>query len=182
MSVTLPGDLVSPVAGPLLRRGAPVIDIYMGDPGVVVWTGPVNEKGAYPALVYSLDLDTKCECGTRCAASLFALDLFDPAGMDIAARWLAAHHGLTVGATAPLWHRMTEIAPVWWLVGHSGLDREETDAEYRAVCAAFHDSDLVLPGRGGYGSEPRRIPGIAAITDPAEALRAACLAAVGRTG
>lgn len=189
--ITLPGSLTSPIAGPLLRRGAPVIahrqdgvptdDVLRGvvismSPLDIGWNDTGSDGRSRGRSVASRPLDAE-----EITAHL-SLDLSDPAGMDIAARWLAAHYGLTVGATAPLWHRMTEIAPVWWLVGHSGLDREETDAEYRAVCAAFHDSDLVLPGRGGYGSEPRRIPGIAAITEPAEALRAACLAAVGRTG
>lgn len=190
MSVTLPGDLVSPIAGPILRRGAPVIaqrqdgvptdDVLRGvvismSPLDVGWDDTGSDGRSRGRSVSGRPLDR-----VEIVAHLH-LELSDPAGMDIVARWLAAHHWLTVGATAPLWHRMTEIAPVWWLVGHSGLEREETDAEYRAVCAAFHDSDLVLPGRGGYGSEPRRIPGIASITDPALALRAACLAAVGRT-
>lgn len=72
------------------------------------------------------------------------LDLSDPAGMDLAARWLAAHYGLDVGATAPSWTRSGDLGE-WALWGRG--------PEW------YYATDLA---------------------DPAEALRAACLAAVGR--
>ena len=158
--VTLLGDLVSPVAGPLLRRGCPVIESIMGDDGVVVWAGPVNTKGAYPVLAYSLGLDGKSECGTRCAASMFALDLSDPAGMDRAARWLAAHHRFVHGPTAPSWAR----GEGGWMLVCGG-----------SMWMAFIEPDPDLERIGG-----KAVPGISALTDPALALRAACLAAIGR--
>lgn len=133
--VTLPGDLVSPVAGPLLRRGAPVVQ-RDGEVGTVL-RKPAREGRwvvAFADGVSVVVLDGN-----------ISLDLSDPAGMDLASRWLAAHHGVTVGATAPSWTR-SAILGEWALWGHGPEWYYTTD-----------------------------------ISDPAEAMRAACLAAVGRS-
>lgn len=94
--VTLPGSLTSPVAGPLLRRGAPC-HLLSGPCRCVVLD--VAPDGGH--VVFALD-DHGWEPGDADPEDL-ALDLTDDLGMDIAARWLARHHGLTVGATAPEW-------------------------------------------------------------------------------
>jgi hypothetical protein len=94
---------------------------------------------------------------------MVALDLSDPAGMDRAARWLAEHHGLRLGATAPnFWSSWIERPPgtVWRLTadGKTLVLHEPGDSVTWNVVGAT-------------------VPGISAITDPAEALRLACLAA-----
>lgn len=111
----------------------------------------------------------------------FLRDLSRPASRDAMARWLAAHHGLTVGATAPDFGRyvcgehccdgqrgrMVPCArPIWSLMGAEG------------TMVTFAD----CPDPDAWGGDERcHVPGISALTNPAEALRAACLAAVGRT-
>jgi len=89
---------------------------------------------------------------------LVALDLSDPAGRDVAARWLAVHHGLTVGATAPEWKELPDGFGAWeggrWTGGYVWY--------------------LTVPDGDCWGWPAN------GATDPAETLRAACLAAVGR--
>lgn len=102
---------------------------------------------------------------------MLLLDLDDPAGRDAAARWLAAHHGLRVGATVPLWRaERLDRAGRWeplmsvWVLGTPG------------------ESRLFFIDHGAPLDHERVLPGISTLTDPAEALRAACLAAVGKAG
>ncbi len=154
MSVTLPGDIASEKAGPLLRRGAPVLD-EEHRPFVVVtsrngWAWLCGEEHGVCFNVDDVD------------ASFLALDLSDDLGLDTAARWLARHHGLTLGATAPEWrlHPALRGPNYWTLATATGF-------------VIFVDS-----GRAG---DATIIPRISALTNPAEALRLAILHAVGRT-
>lgn len=162
----MPGDLVSPVAGALLRRGCPVVEVVTGATATVVWIAPTpNAKGAYKAQTYTVEEDG--ECGTSAAASHFALDLTDPAGMDRAARWLAAHHGLTVGATAPRWYCDND--------GGRRATRYTLEGDGR-TWLTFYDPANTLDTFGTGGRPIPRLP-----TDPAPAMALACLAAVGRS-
>jgi len=105
-------------------------------------------------------------------------DLTRPASMDFWARWLAERVGLTVGATAPVWHycgpsvstRDSDGAPdgedwptCWMLFG------EDASAYF---CEP--QDDAWLPN-----DEWRAVPGIIALTDPRGALRAAVLSVGG---
>lgn len=89
-------------------------------------------------------------------------DLSKPGPRDFWARWLAEKVGLEVGATAPDWEWQQYGEPpyeVWWSL--TGSDK------IRRFCSEpiFGADDIVVPG-------------IADITDPAAALRAALLAVV----
>lgn len=181
MTATLPGDLTSPIAGSILRRGLTVIILRHtpadeeaadcdGNRVNVGESVTVTDAGDRWIVVAGSTVDT---CGPNWS-QLSPGDVeivMDDAGCDAAARWLAAHHGLTVGATAPGWERAkdSQFGPFWQLTttrdrmvgfGTSGTARSPLD---RMVLA-------------------KRIPapGIEAITNPAEALRAACMAAGGR--
>lgn len=145
--MTLPGDLVSPVAGPLLRRGAPILR-YRYDCVVV----ESETREGWWTIAFG-------GCVESHRAGDLMLDLSDPAGMDLAARWLAAHHGLAVGATAPGWSY--DDADEWVLTGTDGWP--------------FRWPATVWSGP----FDGVRV--VSHLTNPAEALRAACLAAVGRT-
>lgn len=76
------------------------------------------------------------------------------------ARWLARHHGLTVGATAPDWRRFRMGLP------------DGTESWAWAL--------LGTPGEQFFFTSGN-VPGISAETDPAAALRLAILAAAGRS-
>ena len=163
--VTLPGDLVSPIAGALLRRGCPVIH-----QGCTPWARGVFFRMLPPPFVGEAfcwydAAGSPWPGAPRDSSGDVRLDLSDPAGMDRAARWLAAHHGLVVGATAPGWTRIESwpSGPWWLLSGKSGLTAEEDYNQCKTWMQFSRDA------------------GFAALTDPAEAMRAACLAAVGRT-
>jgi hypothetical protein len=83
------------------------------------------------------------------AHALLLADLSRPASRDAWARWLAERVGLVCGATAPLWRREQTDDLVWvWVL--DAWDDENV----------FRDSAF---------------PGISALTDPSEALRAAVL-------
>lgn len=160
---TLPGDLTSPTAGPILRRGAPVIEAGVsGMTGAVGICVEMPETPHAPAHL-SVWWETVVPSMVTAVTHGTALDLSDPAGMDIAARWLARHHGLTVGATAP---------------------RFRYDADFKGYVLEGRDDEIVFNDdgviRSGAGTTIA-VLGISAFTDPAEALCAACLAVVGRT-
>ncbi len=88
--VTLPGDLVSPVAGTLLRRGSCVLIPAEDDrnelrPALVRVSGPT-----YTGIIDS-------DGTTQIMGSQYVLlDLSDPAGMDRATRWYAEHGGYSL--------------------------------------------------------------------------------------
>ncbi len=166
----LPGDLTSPTAGPLLRPGAPVCMEWSKDdePGDIV-------RGFVLRLFTDVDGDraiwwSDCPFVGRDNRGLvfLRLDLTDPAGMDLAARWLARHHGLTVGATAPTWAR-------------AGWDIWDLRDFPSGSHVGFHfDADTARKF-----SDPKRgmvhhVSGLCGATDPAAALALACLAAGGR--
>ena len=81
--------------------------------------------------------------------------------LDACARWLARHHGLTVGATAPRFVRTETGGGVFWFLGSIILADD-------GPLTRYPDGSLI-PGR-------LIVPGISALTDPAD-LALACLAA-----
>jgi hypothetical protein len=157
---TLPGSLPG-----LLRRGAPVVYTHRGETHSAI---VLDEED----MSNESEPDRRCfgihggPCGNMWLAEL-ALDLTDPAGMDIAARWLAEKVGLTVRSTAPRWERSDRAGSqssnpkdpaFWWLAG-SGLRDHQ-----------FHDFE-----DWPHFKNRTRLPGIGKITNPAESLRLACL-------
>lgn len=103
-------------------------------------------------------------------------DLTRPASRDWWARYLAQRLGLTVGATAPDFGRYTCgehccdgdngrmvpcSRPIWSLMA-----ADETQLMMFADCPDPGEWD---------GGDRRHVPGISALTDPAEALAAACI-------
>ena len=99
-------------------------------------------------------------------------DLSRPASRDHWARWLAERVGLVCGATAPGWNRVQtyvdhESTNYWALSVPGGR-------AYEMRIAFFHE-----PGDDDDGATVWRVaPGISALTNPAEALRLACLSVV----
>lgn len=79
---TLPGDLTSLVAGPLLRRGC------LLSSGEVCTDDPSPDKAGKMLIYVVTDADVRL--ARTCDV---ALDLTDPAGMDRATRWYAEHTG-----------------------------------------------------------------------------------------
>jgi len=171
--ITLPGDLVSPVAGPLLRRGSPVIvafDAHASISGVCIIDGVIAVRDGGLADIYEVGIGELYDV----APDQVALDLSDPAGRDRAARWLAEHHGLKIGdGTAPAFWRWTP-AGGGWALGVPGPDS--------ALGAIILHSGDIIGTENTRGQTWITVPGISALTDPAEALAAACMAAVGRAG
>ncbi len=157
---TLPGSLVSPVAGSILRPGAPVNGRIPFPDGVI---------GAQDGIVYGVSgpvCSVVCGFARVLPAMLedISLDLSDDLGMDIAARWLARHHGLKVETVAPWWfHRGNNDHTFTWCL----------TLPYQRMLF-FADAPTINP-------LDVAVPGIDAITSPAEALRLACLAAVEST-
>ena len=162
--IVLPGDLSSPTAGALLRRGAPVIvrfDAHASIHGVCLMAGVVAVRDGGLADIYDVGVGEIYDI----APDQVGLDLSDSAGMDLAARWLARHHGLTVGATAPRWERRAD---------------DESPDTWEWTLSVDDAHDVYFGRQFGF------VPGACCpvnvndITDPAAALRLACLAAAGR--
>ena len=111
--------------------------------------------------------------GQNARLPLHFFDNTDPAGMDLAARWLARHHGLTVGATAPTWS-YEECHDDWgglmWLL--TGVHTESLFGDH-----VWFSTAAPAECRESW----RTVTGISAITNPLEALVAACLHAAGVT-
>jgi hypothetical protein len=139
----LPGSLPG-----LLRRGAPVV---LGGFGVV--NGRIFLGERHDLFAVTGDDDTPRLWGK----ALVALDLTDPAGMDIAARWLAEKVGFKLEATAPSWWKS---GPCQWVLQVGGAAK------------TFNDR----------GAPTFVVPGISTLTDPRAALAAACLAVGGSNG
>lgn len=180
---TLPGDLTSNRAGPLLRRGAPVVPAHLG-----AWVES-GARGLRSAAHASALVESVCPRADESIvvllsmgwgntdAALTHLDLTDPAGMDLATRWLARHHGLTLGATAPDWARFQcGGMEDHYVYGPDGVCR----AHVWSLMAADPDQRIDHADCGEEAWDRILIPGIGTITDPAEALMRACLAAGGR--
>ena len=173
--IALPGDLVSPTAGPILRRGTPV-------------RGPRSPAGP-------VDIVTHEPNGTHCMTvfeglveqAAVSLDLDDPAGMDLAARWLARHHGEKVAITAPAWTYVAAVAGREHRTADGTyIDHDEArPATWLLICdegtvafAQWDPDDGPVPTEGGDGVDVWLTDWS---DDPAEALALACLAAGGRS-
>lgn len=102
------------------------------------------------------------------AHALLLADLRRPASRDFWARWLAEKVGLTVGATAPEWHR---VFPHWWEI-RAAYSQEK---QWAMVFCPPEDHDSDPPALRGHKIA---VAGIDTLTDPAAALRAALLAVV----
>lgn len=182
MSV-LPGDLTSPTAGPLLRRGEPVV-FAPGCCSVLVLGVKDDRVCVSSTLIDWTELTEGHDLIVPLAS--VALDLTDPAGMDLAARWLARHHGEKVAITAPAW---TYVAAVQGREHRTAdgtyIDHDEArPAMWLLICdegtvtfAQWDPDDGPTPTEGGEGVDVW-------LTDwsdvPAAALALACLHAGGR--
>ena len=126
---TLPGTLPG-----LLRRGAMITNAYFASPCPdVVLSGPT----AYHEDGYDGLLCVTAECPDGADVKGLALDLTDPAGRDVAARWLAERLGLTVGATAPAWEwAIVDGRDVWTLDGRIVIDRTSGQNAIEALALA----------------------------------------------
>lgn len=118
-------------------------------------------------LAWGRNIDAYCADYRKQLIDVFAgcmADLSRPASRDHWARWLAERVGLTVGATAPGW-TPDDDGGRWakrWLLdtGDGGW-------------VMFAD-----PATGHVEGRWIKVPGISDSTDPAEALRLACLSVV----
>lgn len=172
----LPGNLTSPRAGPILCPGAPVTVIRdtpedpEGEPcdGFRVKPGTsatVTDAGNGEwCIVCGHVVDNTGPAWSQLATADVSLDLTADLGPTTALRWLGRHYEIDVGIGCPGWSRYGGTAPVWclhtaksslWFAsgGRSAVDRCATN---------IFD-----------------VPGISAITNPLEALVAACLHAAG---
>jgi hypothetical protein len=120
-------------------------------------------------------------------SGLLSLDLSDPAGMDLAARWLARHHGEKVAITAPAWTYVAAVAGREHRTADGTyIDHDEArPATWLLICdegtvafAQWDPDDGPTPTEGGDGVDVWLTDWS---DDPAEALIAACLAAGGRS-
>lgn len=169
--VTLPGDITSPVAGLLLRRGC-----IVRDNARPLSTGTVT-RDVLVAGFFRVSFEYGGFDGVA-RPTEYSIDISDPAGMDRAARWLAAHYGLAVGATAPDFGRY--VCGEHCADGDTGR-MEACHAPIWSLMVSGLDPIIFADCNGEDGDDRCHVPSISALTDPAEAMRAACLAAVGRT-
>lgn len=131
VAITLPGDIPG-----LLRRGAPLR--YYGYRAVAV-TDPCDG-----VLLLSDGVSL-----VKSGHFFVALDLYAPAGRDIAVRWMVEKLGMTVGLTAPVFNyidgAVTGGPSGWSLLGHvdsSGFFR----AFISTPAAKPFKCDIVIPG------------------------------------
>lgn len=151
----VPGAYTSPVAGPILARGAPVRYANGGRATVLgvesthahVYDGAADRRIYAPLTALFLDLDT---------------DL----GPTVALRWLGRHYGIELGVGCPLWEYVDDDRCAYWRLG--GDD---------GVC-------FYSPAPGRYGA-PRHMAGRSDVvvpnlsTNPLEAIAVACAHAAG---
>lgn len=167
--MTAPPQVPAALCG--LYPGAHVIDPDDPDLGKMLVVAQIGESG-YSLLnrynaVYPADVAT------------LSLLLDSPLAMCHAARWLATRLGMDPGVTAPSWERLQcrqhccdgatgEMVdctrPVWSIMGADDVYVIFAD------CPDPEEWD---------GDDVRHVPGISALTDPAEALAAACVAVGG---
>ena len=120
--------------------------------------------GARYYLFDQLDVSERKEHTEKMARLL--CDLSRPASRDWWARWLAEKVGMMEGATAPgRRHYDDDKWPMWALVDPNG-----------GLCA-FYDMAGRFP-LGHYEVTTKAVPGISALTNPAEALALAVMAAL----
>jgi hypothetical protein len=156
---TLPGSLPG-----LLRRGAPVLMAcdHTEDPGdyPAGSTGLVGHLRVGPrqsAAVIRWDSALRDDC--EIPLGWLALDLTDPAGMDIAARFLAEQKGAKVSGNAPAWELVAfDGKSSTWHLTVTALSHLDGDYEFEFVLGAEF------------------------VNHPRAALAAACLAVGGSNG
>jgi hypothetical protein len=118
-----------------------------------------------------------CDRGiVRRALAELPFDL-DEIGIDIASRWLARHHGLAIGATAPKWERWW-LDPNGWGSGRLRLSEEPSDHGLWAWGLCGPQAARWFTDTGD--ARTIAVPGVSAVTDHAASMRLACLAAVSR--
>lgn len=151
VAITLPGDIPG-----LLRPCAPVIVRFHNaciEEGVVISDECVT-AGSYEGYANYVIRDDDDTCLSRARLSLI---LNEPAGRDIAARWMAERLGLEVGLTAPSFH-FNSFAGAWFL-------------------AVRHREFSFVP----FGAGDRMVPGLPLDPDQGvEALRLCVLHLAGR--
>lgn len=148
----IPGDLTSEKAGPILADWSGEIEVYIGpDTG---WIPAATLRGT-PVFALHQYLPQR-------------LNPARPEVRDHAARWLARHHGVVIGPTAPYWQidgwggrRVT------WGLGSWEFEVRIQFTDDAVFARIFPDRVFLVPG-------------ISTLTDPAEALILACLAAGAR--
>ncbi len=161
---TLPGDLVSPLAGPLLHRGCHA-----------VWAGLlwhpvlVTEVRTFAGeqTVYVLDGGAP----QRTTFSEVEVDLSGGTGMDATARWLWIHHGYSIppGATAPRFER-----GVMWVEGYEEVCWYLFLTSSQILCFSSYDGISGL--NDPCPMQTIVIPGASSIEESVAAMRLLCLA------
>ncbi len=123
----VPGDLVSHVAGGI-RRPQMRVRIERRDAngrvdvsGTAIYVGSFRVRQADNSFApMPLVADPSGGFGCMCVDRADPV-LDDDLTRDACARWLATHHGLTLGATAPIWYQVRyDGIPAWALVGADG--------------------------------------------------------------
>ena len=173
---------MSAVTLPSYPRGAPVVvldtseestgcagtRLKVGDTATVTSGSGGHPKGW--CVVAGETTDYTGPTWSELPAAALALDITDPAGMDIAARWLARVVGLTLGHTAPEWVYYADPVGPWWRIRGAGGE-----------VVFFASEAYPWTARTTAGARLVIVPGISALTNPAEALALACLAVGGGT-
>lgn len=183
--ITLPGNLTSPRAGPILCRCAPAI-VKAGRRGIVDFVAvDANEHrpGTWARFLYDDDgeerggyvwgADPLPEPRPLDVIRLAAigLDLTADLGPTIALRWLGRHYGIDVGIGCPAWvysAATRDSVTSWSLIGVDG--KRYVFCDYPPDIEATNGPPI---DRETYANL-RNLP-----TNPLEALVAACLHAAG---
>lgn len=162
---TLPGTLSTPTAGPILCPGAPLLVLIPE-----VHPTPIRATSMRPEPMDGLIEVAYRYGGVGCweevPADNVSLDLTADLGPTTALRWLGRHYEIDVGMTAPEWG-----AAGWGIWDLRARDGSHVGFTADAATAKkFSD-----PKRGIV----HHVPALANVTDPLEALVAACVHAGG---
>ena len=183
MTPSIPATLCDPFEGAHLLSTAPITGIF-GAPipaNVRLVAGEIDSAEQQRFLTVT----GRSPLGMAVEANVWEEDwdrlillLDSPLALCHAARWLAARLGMEPGATAPGWAQ--------YPCGEHCCNGEtgEMAACTRPVWSLGTDEGFVLfmdcPNPEAWdGEECRHVPGISDLTDPAEALAAACVAVGG---
>ena len=178
--ITLPGNLTSPRAGPILCRCAPAIVVKTSRRGIVDFVAvDANEHrpGTWARFLYDDDgeerggyvwgADPLPEPRPLDVIRLAAigLDLTADLGPTIALRWLGRHYGIDVGIGCPEWTYHHDEHGGWFRLRGVGGE------------VVFFSTGHPASGTTKAGAKWVTLPALP--TDPLEALVAACLHAAG---